>query len=196
VSLDQEIKNQLAQYLDLLEENIILGLSVSDDENSKKVSNLVLEIAEMSPKISVKKQVNRMTPSFTVDRESTSSGISFAGLPLGHEFTSLVLALLQVSGRAPKIDEELVKQIKAINQPLHFETYVSLTCQNCPDVVQAFNIMSVLNPNISHTMIEGGMFKEVVEAKNILAVPTVYLNGEEFSSGRMSLEQILEKVAG
>lgn len=196
MSLDQEIKNQLAQYLELLEENIILGLSVSDDENSEKVSDLVLEIAEMSPKISVKKQVNRMTPSFAVDRESTSSGISFAGLPLGHEFTSLVLALLQVSGRAPKIDEELVKQIKAINQPLHFETYVSLTCQNCPDVVQAFNIMSVLNPNISHTMIEGGMFKEVVEAKNILAVPTVYLNGEEFSSGRMSLEKILEKVAG
>ena len=194
--LDKEIKAQLAQYLELLEKDLVLGTSVGEDKNSKEVLALVEEIASMSSKISIREQKNPLQPSFTIDQVDSTSGVSFAGLPLGHEFTSLVLALLQVSGRAPKIEDELVERIVAIDQTLHFETYVSLTCQNCPDVVQALNIMSVLNPNISHTMIEGGMFKDLVDSKQIMAVPTVYLNGEEFSSGRMSLEQILEKISG
>jgi alkyl hydroperoxide reductase subunit F len=115
-------------------------------------------------------------------------------VPLGHEFTSFVLALLQVGGRAPKIDEATAERIKNIEQEFHFETFVSLTCHNCPDVVQALNIMSVLNPSISHTMIEGGMFKDIVEEKGVMAVPTVFLDGKEFASGRMSIEQILDKL--
>ncbi|SER55117.1 alkyl hydroperoxide reductase subunit F, partial [Granulicatella balaenopterae] len=120
----------------------------------------------------------------------------FAGIPLGHEFSSFVLALLQVSGRAPKIDEALIKQIKAIDKAYHFESIVSLTCHICPEVVQTLNIFAVLNPFITHTMIEGGIHQDIVKERDIMAVPTVYLNGEEFSSGKLTVEQLLEKLAG
>ena len=120
----------------------------------------------MSERITIEEVTADRTPSFTIMQPGIDSGIAFAGLPLGHEFTSFILALLQVSGRAPKVEQAIQDRIKQISQPLHFETYVSLTCHNCPDVVQALNIMAVLNPNISHTMIEGGMFKAEVDAKN------------------------------
>ena len=137
------------------------------------------------------------TPSFEINRkDAEASGIIFAGLPMGHEFTSFILALLQVGGRAPKIDDNVAQQIKSIDRTLNFETYVSLTCHNCPDVVQALNIMAVLNPKIAHTMIEGSMYQHEVDEKEIMAVPTVLLNGETFDSGRMTIEQIIEKVSG
>lgn len=195
MALETEIKTQLAQYLQLLEQDVIIHTSLDNTEASHKVAEFINEIAEMSENISVIEKEATRTPSFSLDRADFESGISFAGIPLGHEFTSFVLALLQVSGRAPKIEDGLIAQIKSINQKFNFETYVSLTCHNCPDVVQALNIMSVLNPNISHTMIEGSMFQEEVEAKGILAVPTVLLNGENFSNGRMSIEQIVEMIA-
>lgn len=195
MALDAEVKGQLAQYLTMLESPIVLEVSLDDSDASKKMRDFVTEIVEMSENISLAEVELPRTPSFKVTKKETDSGITFAGIPMGHEFTSLILALLQVSGRAPKISDEQIALIKTINQPLAFETYVSLTCHNCPDVVQALNIMSVLNPNISHTMIEGGMFKAEVEAKDILAVPTVYLNGEFFESGRMTLDDILGKVA-
>src|SRR5690606_16637831 len=122
---------------------------------------------------------------FSVNRIGEDTGIVFAGVPLGHEFTSLVLALLQVSGRPPKVDQSVIDQIKQLEGEYRFETYVSLSCTNCPDVVQALNLMSVLNDRISHTMIDGAAFKEEVESKDILAVPTIYLNGEPFGNGRM-----------
>lgn len=196
MALDQQIKEQLAGYLDLLEQNIVLKVSVATDENSQKLLEFVTEIAEMSPKIRLEQSTLSRTPSFSVEREEEDFGIAFAGIPLGHEFTSLILALLQVSGRPPKISDDIVAQIKKINTPHHFETYVSLTCHNCPDIVQALNIMSVLNPNITHTMIEGGMFKDEVEAKNIMAVPTIFENGSLFGSGRMTIEQILTNIVG
>src|SRR5699024_7975618 len=134
------------------------------------------------------------TPSFSVNRVGEDTGIAFAGVPLGHEFTSLVLALLQVSGRAPKVDQDAIDQIKALDGEYHFESYISLSCQNCPEVVQALNLMSVLNPNISHTMIDGAAYKEEAESKNFMAVPTVCLNGEEIGGGRMTVEEILGKM--
>lgn len=115
---------------------------------------------------------------------------------MGHEFTSFILALLQVSGRAPKVDEDIIKRIKGIEKTINLETYVSLTCHNCPDVVQAFNIMAVLNPNITHTMIEGGMYQDEVKSKGIMSVPTVYKDQEEFTSGRATIEQLLEQLDG
>lgn len=163
--LDADIKAQLAQYLELLENPIVLKPSVGEDENSQKLLQFVEEIAAMSTKITVEAGTSEKVPSFSVDRPEEATGIVFAGIPLGHEFTSLVLALLQVSGRAPKIDESVKSQIEAISVPYHFDSYISLTCHNCPDVVQALNIMSVLNPNISHTMTDGSMFKAEVEAK-------------------------------
>ncbi|SNZ03309.1 alkyl hydroperoxide reductase subunit F [Terribacillus aidingensis] len=192
--LDATIKAQLNQYMAMMENQIVLKVSTAADDVSKDMLALVEELASMSPKITIEKAELTRTPSFTVNRVGEDTGVAFAGIPLGHEFTSLVLALLQVSGRAPKVDENLIKQIKNIKGEFHFESYISLTCHNCPDVVQALNVMSVLNPNITHTMIDGAAFKEEVERKNIMAVPTVYLNGENFGSGRMTMDEMLAKM--
>jgi NADH-dependent peroxiredoxin subunit F len=192
--LDKDIKAQLAQYLQLMEGDLLLKVSAGSDDVSRDTIALVDELANMSSHIKVEKTELERTPSFSVNRIGEDTGITFAGVPLGHEFTSLVLALLQVSGRAPKVDQKLIDQVKNIKGEYHFESYISLTCHNCPDVVQALNVMSTLNPNITHTMIDGGAFKEEVESKGIMAVPTVFLNGESFGSGRMTLEEILAKM--
>ncbi|MHC0038729.1 alkyl hydroperoxide reductase subunit F [Pseudoneobacillus sp. C159] len=192
--LDADIKGQLAQYLQMMEGDVLLKVNAGSDDVSRDMLTLVDELATMSSRIKVEKTELQRTPSFSVNRIGEDTGIVFAGVPLGHEFTSLVLALLQVSGRAPKVDQKVIDQVKNIKGEYHFESYISLSCHNCPDVVQALNVMSVLNPNISHTMIDGAAYKEEVESKNILAVPTVFLNGESFGGGRMSLEEILAKM--
>lgn len=192
--LDAEIKAQLAQYLQLMEDDVVLKVSAGSDSVSRDMLALVDELTTMSSKIKVEKTKLPRTPSFSVNRIGEDTGVTFAGVPLGHEFTSLVLALLQVSGRPPKVDQKIIDQIKSIKGEYHFESYISLTCHNCPDVVQALNLMSILNPGISHTMIDGAAFKDEVESKGIMAVPTVFLNGELFGSGRMSLEEILAKM--
>ncbi|MEF7659125.1 alkyl hydroperoxide reductase subunit F [Bacillus thuringiensis] len=192
--LDADIKTQLSQYLQLMENDILLKVSAGDDAVSKDMLALVDELSTMSSKITVEKVELERTPSFSVNRPGEDTGVVFAGIPLGHEFTSLVLALLQVSGRAPKVEQKLIDQIKNIQGEYHFESYISLSCHNCPDVVQALNVMSVLNSGITHTMIDGAAFKEEVESKDIMAVPTVFLNGESFGSGRMTLEEILAKM--
>lgn len=192
--LDADIKTQLSQYLQLMENDILLKVSAGNDDVSKDMLALVDELATMSSKITVEKVELERTPSFSVNRPGEDTGVVFAGIPLGHEFTSLVLALLQVSGHAPKVEQKLIDQIKNIQGEYHFESYISLSCHNCPDVVQALNVMSVLNSGITHTMIDGAAFKEEVESKDIMAVPTVFLNGESFGSGRMTLEEILAKM--
>jgi NADH-dependent peroxiredoxin subunit F len=192
--LDADIKAQLSQYLNLMEGDVLLKVSAGSDDVSRDMLVLIDELATMSSNIKVEKTELQRTPSFSVNRTGEDTGVTFAGIPLGHEFTSLVLALLQVSGRAPKVDQKVIDQIKNIKGEYHFESYISLTCHNCPDVVQALNLMSILNPGITHTMIDGAAFKEEVESKNIMAVPTVFLNGESFGSGRMTIEEILAKM--
>ncbi|MBM7624635.1 alkyl hydroperoxide reductase subunit F [Sporohalobacter salinus] len=192
--LDADVKAQLNEYLQLMEGDVLLKVSVGSDKVSNDMLDLVEELTSMSSKIEVEKTSLPRTPSFSVNRVGEDTGVIFAGVPLGHEFTSLVLALLQVSGRAPKVEQRVIDQIKNIQGEHHFETYISLSCQNCPDVVQALNLMSILNPEITHTMIDGATFKDEVENKDILAVPSVYLNGEFLGSGRMSLEEILNKL--
>ncbi|WP_062051906.1 alkyl hydroperoxide reductase subunit F [Bacillus sp. JCM 19034] len=192
--LEADIKQQLNQYLQLLEGDILLKVSAGSDDISKEMLAFVEELADMSSKISVTKTELKRTPSFSVNRVGEDTGVTFAGIPLGHEFTSLVLALLQVSGRPPKVDQSVIDQIKNIEGQYNFETYVSLSCHNCPDVVQALNMMSVLNPNITHTMIDGAAFKEEVESKNVMSVPTIHLEGEFFGGGRMTIEEILAKM--
>ena len=192
--LDADIKAQLAQYLQMMEGDVLLKVSAGSDDVSKDMLALVDELATMSSQIKVEKTQLQRTPSFSVNRVGEDTGVIFAGIPLGHEFTSLVLALLQVSGRAPKVDQSLIDQIKNIKGEYNFESYISLSCHNCPDVVQALNLMSILNPSIKHTMIDGAAFKEEVESKDIMAVPSVYLNGEFLASGRMTLEEILAKM--
>ncbi|MBD8007667.1 alkyl hydroperoxide reductase subunit F [Bacillus norwichensis] len=192
--LDADIKEQLRQYLQLMEGDVLLKVSAGTDDVSKDMLSLMDELTAMSSKIKVEKAALERTPSFSVNRLGEDTGITFAGIPLGHEFTSFVLALLQVSGRAPKVEQNVINQVKSLQGEYHFETYVSLSCNNCPDVVQALNVMSVLHPGISHTMIDGAAFKEEVESKGVMAVPTVFLNGDSFGGGRMSLEDILAKL--
>ncbi|MFU0825932.1 MAG: NADH dehydrogenase [Lachnoclostridium sp.] len=192
--LDTEIRNQLIEYLKLLENDILIKVSPGSGSISDDMVALIDELAALSPKIKTEPARLLRTPSFSINRIGEDTGVTFAGVPLGHEFTSLVLALLQVSGRPPKVESKIIDQIKKLKGEYHFETYVSLSCHNCPDVVQALNLMSVLNPSVTHTMIDGAAFKDEAESKNIMAVPTVYLNGEVFGSGRMSLEEILEKL--
>jgi NADH-dependent peroxiredoxin subunit F len=186
IMLDTQIKQQLEQYLALMEGHITIRVSAGDNT---EMLQLVNQLAGISPKILVEQAELPRTPSFQIgDR------ITFAGVPMGHEFTSLIMALLQVSGRKPKVDDRIIDQIKQIRGEYNFTTYISLTCHNCPDVVQAVNIMSVLNPGIRHTMVDGAVFQQEVTDKNILAVPHIELNGEVFGSGRMILEEILAKM--
>ena len=194
--LDNETKAQLKQYLELLESDIEFKASFDESDSSNKVREFLTGVCELSPRLTLVEETLKRTPSFEINQPGQTSGVMFAGLPLGHEFSSFILALLQVSGRAPKVEDSVINVIKKIDEPMSFETFVSLTCHNCPDVVQALNIMSVVNPNISHTMIEGGMYQDEVNEKKVMAVPTVFLNGEEFSSGRMELSTILEKILG
>ena len=194
MSLDNNLIAQLKQYLTLLEQPVTFKISLDQSDNSQQVKEFLEEIVVLSDKLSIQEVDAELKPSFSLESQGKESGIRFAGLPLGHEFASFVLALLQVGGRAPKIDDAVKQRIQAIDKELHFETVVSLSCHNCPEVVQSLNIMSVLNDKISHTMIEGGMFQDLVEERQVMAVPTVFLNKEEFESGRMSMEDLLDKV--
>lgn len=187
--LNDQLKSQLQQLLQLMEGDVVLKASLGADDKSKELKELLDEVSAASSHITIEETDLKRTPSFSVNRPGEETGITFAGLPMGHEFNSLVLALLQVSGRAPKEEQAVIDQIKALDKPLHFETYISLTCQKCPDVVQALNLMSLLNPNITHSMIDGAIFRE--ESENIMAVPAVFLDGEEFGNGRMTVQDIL-----
>lgn len=192
--LDEDIKKQLEEYLGLMEQEVLIKVSAGSDRVSKDMVSLLEELSSMSSKIKVENTSLTRTPSFSINRPGEDTGVTFAGIPLGHEFTSLVLALLQVGGRAPKVDDNIINQVMGINSEFHFETYISLSCHNCPEVVQALNLMSILNSGITHTMIDGAAFKDEVEGKDIMAVPSVFLNGEFFGSGRMTLEEILAKL--
>lgn len=191
--LNEQIIEQLKAYLANLKSQVTLLVSLDDSDKSKELDKLATTIAELSPLISLGYEKSVRTPELTIKGES-GSAIRFAGIPLGHEFTSLVLALLHSGGHPIKLDEEVIEQVRALEGEFVFETYVSLSCQNCPDVVQALNMMAAINPQIKHTMIDGALFEQEVTQKNIMAVPSVYLNGENFAQGRISLNDILSKV--
>ncbi|TFZ00489.1 alkyl hydroperoxide reductase subunit F [Ramlibacter henchirensis] len=195
--LDAQFKTQLAAYLQRISQPVEITAALDDTQASRDMQALLEDIAEASPLVKVTETRDagpHRTPSFAINRPGENHGPRFAGLPMGHEFTSLVLALLQVGGYPPKVEQELLEQIRSIDQDLEFEVYVSLTCHNCPDVVQALNLMAVQNPRIRTTMIEGGLFQDEIEQRQIMGVPTVFLNGTMFGNGRMSLEEILAKV--
>src|SRR5690606_27180723 len=164
-------------------------------EASREMQELLQDIASLSPLITLDYTEHaEHKPSFALNRQGSAMSVRFAGIPMGHEFTSLVLALLQVGGHPPKVDDSVIEQIRALEGEFRFETYISLSCQNCPDVVQALNLMAVLNPNVSHTMIDGALFQKEVEERQVMAVPTVYLNGEVFGQGRTSIEEIIARL--
>lgn len=193
--LENNLKQQLAQYLDMLKTEVTIGLSVTEDENSKKVKEFVEEVAELSDKIKVEEKELAYTPSFELKGDFEHGRIIFAGVPLGHEFASFALAMLQAGGIEPKVDEATKKRIESI-EASDFETIVSLSCHNCPDVVQALNIMAILNPNINHTMIEGSMFQDIAEDRDVLAVPAIFKDGQFFEGGKQTMDTLLDKIAG
>ncbi len=193
--LDANIKTQLKAYLERVTQPIEIVASLDDGPKSQEMRALLHDVAEQSALITLSEDgSDARKPSFSVGPKGGEARVRFAGLPMGHEFTSLILALLQAGGYPPKVEAEVIEQIKGLDVELNFETYISLSCHNCPDVVQALNLMAVLNPKIRHTMIDGALFQKEVEARQIMAVPTVYLNGEEFDQGRLELGQILAKV--
>lgn len=193
--LDAPLKTQLQTYLGMLREPIRLIASLDDSDNAAKMRELLQEIASLSDKVSVDETGNdARKPSFVIAKEGQTHGVRFAAIPLGHEFTSLVLALLWTGGHPPKVEQDVLDQIKALDTDLNFEVYMSLSCHNCPDVVQATTLMTVFNPRINTTVIDGGLYQDEVNTRNIMAVPATFLNGEMFASGRMLVEEILAKV--
>lgn len=194
--LDASTKAQLKSYLERATQPIEIVASLDDSKASGEMLSLLKDVQECSPlvRLTESRDDNHRKPSFSINRPSENHGPRFAGLPMGHEFTSLILALLQIGGYPPKVEQAVLDQIKALDGDFEFEVYVSLTCHNCPDVVQALNLMAVQNPRIRTTMIEGGTFQEEVKERQVMAVPTVFLNGTEFGQGRMSLEEILAKI--
>ncbi|MDR3494017.1 MAG: alkyl hydroperoxide reductase subunit F [Ancalomicrobiaceae bacterium] len=193
--LDAGIKTQLTAYFDRIIHPITLEASLGDDAKSQEMRELLEEIAGLSDRISLDlngREARR--PSFAIRRDGSDIAVSFAGLPMGHEFNSLILALLQVGGHPSKEAEATIAAVKALDGDFSFETYFSLTCQNCPDVVQALNLMSVLNPRIRHTAIDGALYQGEVDARQVMAVPAVFLNGQPFAQGRMGLDEIVSRL--
>ena len=193
--LDANLKAQLKSYLERVTQPIEIVASLDDGAKSQEMLALLQDVASLSSQITLLDNgADARKPSFSINRPGADISLRFAGIPMGHEFTSLVLALLQVGGHPSKASAEVIEQIRSLRGEFHFETYFSLSCQNCPDVVQALNLMAVLNPNIHHVAIDGALFQAEVDERQIMAVPSVYLNGVNFGQGRMGLEEILAKI--
>ncbi|MNM07167.1 Alkyl hydroperoxide reductase subunit F [compost metagenome] len=194
--LDATLKTQLKSYLEKVVYPLELVASLDDSAKAREMKELLQEIVLLSDKITLVERLEAgvRTPSFSINRAGSDIGVRFAGVPMGHEFTSLVLALLQVGGHTIKFDEAVIEQIRNLDGDYEFETFISLSCHNCPEVVQALNAMSVINPRIKVTTIDGGVFPQEVEERRIMAVPMMFLNGEHFGQGRTNVEEILAKL--
>ncbi|HLZ96338.1 MAG TPA: FAD-dependent oxidoreductase, partial [Steroidobacteraceae bacterium] len=194
--LEDDLKTQLKGYLERLVQPVEIVASLDDGDKSREMQGLLRDIVSLSPLVSLAAadDAAAMKPSFALRRPGQEPHVRFAGLPMGHEFTSLVLALLQAGGHPPKAAPAVLEQIRALEGEFNFETFVSLSCQSCPDVVQALNLMAVVNPKIRHTMIDGALFQDEVERRQVMAVPAVFLNGQPFGQGRMELSEILSKL--
>ena len=194
--LDSNIKQQLDTYLQKIVNPIEITVSTDDSPKGKELSGLAYEIAELSDKISLieRPDADVRKPSMAIGPAGEAPRVRFAGIPMGHEFTSLILALLQNGGYPAKAEQALLDQIKQLDGEMVFETFISLSCQNCPDVVQALNLIATLNPKVSSVMIDGSLFTEEAEARSVMAVPTVFLNGKTFGQGRMTLPEIVNKL--
>jgi alkyl hydroperoxide reductase subunit F len=198
--LDASLKSQLAAYLERLRRPVEIVASLDDGDPSQQMLALLQDIVALHPMLTLVErrgaavEAGARVPSFSLGQPGETGRVRFAGLPLGHEFTSLVLGLLQVGGHPPKVEDDVLEQARALQGELVFETFISLSCHNCPDVVQALNLIAVVNPNVRHTMVDGALFQDEVAAREIMSVPATFLNGEPFVSGRITLEEILAKL--
>ncbi|MBN8212790.1 MAG: alkyl hydroperoxide reductase subunit F [Xanthomonadales bacterium] len=194
--LDADLKNQLQTYLQKLTRPVAITAALDDGAKSQELRELLVELTRLSDLVTLReaRETGDRVPSFALSTPGETISLRFAGIPMGHEFTSLVLALLQVGGHPSKLAQDVIEQVRALDGEYLFETYFSLSCQNCPDVVQALNLMAVLNPKIRHVAIDGALFQSEVDARQVMSVPTVVLNGEIFAAGRMGVEEILAKL--
>ena len=193
--LDDNIKSQLKAYFEKIVTPITLTASLDQSPAAAQMLELLNEVAEQSEKITIKTDGKvKNVPSFTVGKAGEEARITFSGLPMGHEMTSFILAILQASGYPPKVEEDIIARIRKLDGKFRFQTFISLSCHNCPDVVQALNLMAALNPNVEHEMIDGALFQNLVDQYQIMAVPTVILNGEVYGQGRMGVEEIIAKL--
>lgn len=193
--LDDSLKTQLKAYLERVTQPFEIVASLDNSESSREMQALLQDIAALSDKITLKTDgADARKPSFSLNRLGYNMGLCFAAIPLGHEFTSLVLALLWVGGHPPKVEPDVIEQMRSLGGDYEFEVFMSLSCHNCPDVVQALNLMAVLNPKVRVTTIDGALFQEEVARREIMAVPSIFLNGQPFASGRMTVEEILAKL--
>jgi alkyl hydroperoxide reductase subunit F len=198
--LDTDLKEQLAGYLGRITQPIEIVASLDESDAAREMQALLQDIASLSSLVVCRElrgaavPPGTRLPSFRVTRAGHDMGITFAAIPMGHEFTSLVLALLQAGGHPPKVDAPVIEQIQALDGDFDFEIFISLSCHNCPEVVQSLNLMAVLNPGVRVTTIDGALFRDEVESRQVMAVPYVFLNGKEFNQGRISLEEILARV--
>ena len=194
--LEQDIKDQLAAYLERVQQPFEMVATLGDDAKSAELRELLEEIARLRPDMITLRTDGRdaRVPSFSLARPDSGTQLTFAAIPMGHEFTSLILALLWTGGHPPKVEAETLDAIRALDVDLDFEVYMSLSCHNCPDVVQALSLMAILNPRIKTTVIDGGLFQKEVEERDIMGVPVVFSGGKMFHSGRITLEEIVQKV--
>ncbi len=193
--LDDTLKAQLQAYLQRVTQPFDLVASLDESASAQEMKALLETIAGLSDKITVRTDGNdTRKPSFSLQRSGTDMSLRFAAIPLGHEFTSLVLALLWTGGHPPKVEPEVIEQIKGLDGDYNFEVYMSLSCHNCPDVVQALSLMAVLNPKVKTVVIDGALYQQEVTDREVMAVPMVYLNGQVFGSGRMLIEEIVAKL--
>jgi alkyl hydroperoxide reductase subunit F len=194
--LDDALKAQLTGYLERLRRPVEIVAALDDGEASAQMRALLEDIVSLHPMLTLveRRDAGVRVPSFSLGQPGESGRVRFAGLPLGHEFTSLVLALLQVGGHPPKVEAQVLEQARALEGERVFETYVSLSCHNCPDVVQALNLLAIVNPKVRHTMVDGALFQDEIAAREIMSVPTTLLDGEPFVAGRITVEEILAKL--
>jgi len=193
--LDDNLKTQLKSYLERVTQPFEIEASLDDSASAQELLALLQDIDAMSDKITLSTAgQDARKPSFSLKRTGTNQSLRFAAIPLGHEFTSLVLALLWTGGHPPKVEQDVIDQIKALEGEYSFEVYMSLSCHNCPDVVQALSLMSVLNPKVKTVIVDGALFQDEVNGREIMAVPSIWLNGAPFGSGRMTVEEIVAKL--
>ncbi len=199
--LDSDLKNQLQGYLQKLTRPVELIAALDDGDASRELRELLVELTQLSDSVTLReaRDGGERIPSFAIASPGQTISLRFAGIPMGHEFTSLVLALLQVGGHPSKLAQDTIARIRDLGidrdgATFDFETYFSLSCQNCPDVVQALNLMAVLNPRIRHVAIDGALFQNEVDERQVMSVPTIFLNGEVFGAGRMGVDEILAKL--
>ena len=194
--LSNDILNAVKTYTEKMTNKVLLILQAGEHEKRAEIKDFLTQLCSVSENlILVERNEGLRSPiTFYLEVAGKNNGIYFSGIPSGHEFNSLILALLQSSGTELKLDNSLTSMVKNIKDKLHFEVFISLNCHNCPDVVQSLNQFALLNENISTEMIDGALFQHLIDERNIQGVPSVYLNGKLFANGKIDTAQLIDKL--